>query len=136
MVTMAMIAMMKDLVEGDHVHDDHDDHCSASGMFSLSTVQCSQYSGCSFGLYDVAASSLIGLFNFVLISDVTPFFWSSYVILPFQSYPVKFFHVELRVSLFAHAHVILLVLEVALHDHSAIVLLRGIQLISCSFEFL
>ena len=23
---------LKDLIEGDHVHDDHDDHCSASGF--------------------------------------------------------------------------------------------------------
>ena len=49
---------------------------------------------------------------------------------------VKFIHVGLRVSLFVHAHLILLVLEVALHDRSAIVLLREIQLISCFFEFL
>ena len=39
MVTVAMSAMMRkgyshqeDNVERDHVHDDHDDHCSASGF--------------------------------------------------------------------------------------------------------
>ena len=54
---------------------------------------------------------------------------------PRTFYSVNVFHVGLRVSLFVHAHLILLDLEVALHDRSAIVLLRGIQAISRSFEF-
>ena len=43
----------EDLDEGDHVHEDHDDHCAASGaeaclvMFSLSHCTICLYSGCS-----------------------------------------------------------------------------------------
>ena len=50
-------------------------------------------------------------------------------------FSVEFFHVGLRVSLVVHAHWILLILEVALHDCSAIVLLREFYVISCSFVF-
>ena len=59
-MTVAMGAMMGDdrshqenLVEGDHVHDDHDDHCSASGSgerlvkFSLCHCIMCLCSGCS-----------------------------------------------------------------------------------------
>ena len=47
-------------------------------------------------------------------------------IVPFQRCSVKFFHIGLRVSLFVHAHLILLIIEVALHDRSTMVLLREI----------
>ena len=89
-----------------------------------------------FGLHGVAASSSIGLYDRVLTSAVTHFFKSSYVLLPFQLYSVKFFQIGLRVSLFMHALLILLIIEVALHDRSAIVLVSGILAISCSLEFL
>ena len=85
------------------------------------------------GLCGVAASAWIGLHDRVLVSVVTPFFRSSYVTLPFQRYCVKFLHIGLRVSLFLHALSILLILEVALHDRSAIALVRGISVIFCSF---
>ena len=76
------------------------------------------------------------LYDLVLVSAVTPFSMSSYVILPFQRFSVKFFHIGLRVSLFVHAFLELLVLEVAAHDRAAIVFLRGIQVIFGSFELL
>ena len=56
--------------------------------------------------------------------------------LPFQRYSVKVFHIGLRVSLFVHALLVLLVSEIPLHDRSASVLLRGIQVISRSCVFL
>ena len=88
------------------------------------------------GLHGVSASSLIALHDRVLISVVTPVLRSGHVILSFQRNSVKFFHVGLRVSLFVHGFLILLVSEVALHNRSAIALVRGIQSICCSFEFL
>ena len=94
-------------------------------VFLFSTVQSACIESVLFG---VAASSLIELYDRVLDSVVTPFFRSSYVILDSQRYSVKF--------PYRYAHSILLMLEVALPDCSASVLLRGIQVISCSFEFL
>ena len=53
----------EDLAEGDHVQDEHDDHCSASGSgeglvkFSLTWLVLREF----FGLHGVAASSLMGL---------------------------------------------------------------------------
>ena len=44
-----------------------------------------------FGLYSVAASSSIRLYDHVLVSGVMPFFRSSYVIVPFHCYSVNFF---------------------------------------------
>ena len=63
------------------------------------------------------ASSLVGLHDRVLVSVVTPFLGSGYVILPFQRHSVKLFHIGLRVSLFVHALLILLVSEVALDGY-------------------
>ena len=71
-----------------------------------------------FGLQSVAASSLVGWHDHVLVSVVTPFLGSGYVILPFQRSPVQLFHIGLRVSLLVHALSILLVSEVVLHDRS------------------
>ena len=88
------------------------------------------------GLHNVAASSFIGLSEHVLVSVVKPFFLSSYVILPFRRFSVKLFHIGLRVSLFVHALLTMLVSEMALHDRSAIVLVRGIQVIFCPLSFL
>ena len=103
--------------------------------FPLSTEQvaCIQV---FFGLHGVAASSFFGLDDRVLDSVATPLFKSGYVFLIFQRHSVKFFHIGLRVSLFVHAHLMLLITEFALQDGSAIALLRGIQVIFCSFEFL
>ena len=88
-----------------------------------------------FGLHGVAVS-WIGLHDGVLVSVVTPFFRSSHIILPFQRCSSKFFQIGRCVFLFVHALSILLIIEVALHDYSAIVLVRGISEIFCSFEFL
>ena len=88
------------------------------------------------GLYGVAVSSFFfGLHDRVLTSVVTPLFRTSYVILPFQRQSVHFLHIGLRVSLFVHALLILLVDTVALHDPSAIVFFARIQVICCCFEF-
>ena len=79
------------------------------------------------------------LFNLLAINvfyGVAASCWLTYVILPFQRSSVKFFHIGVRISLFVHTYLVLFVLEVPLHDRSAIVLLRGIQVISCSFGFL
>ena len=89
-----------------------------------------------FGLYGVAATSLIGLHDRVLVSAVSPFFKGSDVNPLFNCYTVKFLHVGLRVSVFVHALLVLLVLEVALHDRSANVFVRGILVVSCVLEFL
>ena len=85
-------------------------HCSASGFGKLTgEVSYFHYNllvfKVFFGLHGVAASSLIRLHDRVLISVVTPFFKGSYVILP------KLFDISLRVSLFVHAHSILLILS-------------------------
>ena len=89
----------------------------------------------SFGLHGVAASSLIGLHDRVLTSVVTPLFKRSNEILPFQNNALNLFHIGLRVFLFMHALVILLIIEAALHDRSAIVFVRRIFVLFCSFEF-
>ena len=81
----------------------------------------------SCGLHGVAASSLIGLHDRVLTSVVTPLFKRSNEILPFQHNAVNSFHVGLRVSLFMHALVIWLVMEVALHDRSETVFSRNLR---------
>ena len=85
-----------------------------------------------FGFRGVAASSSAGSHDCVLISVVAPFFRNSYVILPFRRFFDKFFQINLRVSLFMHALVILLIIVVALHGRSAIVFVRGISVIFCS----
>ena len=54
----------------------------------------------------------------------------------FICYSVIAFHVGLCVSLLVHAHLVLLVLEVAIHDCSVTVSLCGIQVISYSLQFL
>ena len=79
-----------------------------------------------FGLRRVAASSLIGLHHRVLVSVATPVLRSSHLILSSQRSSVQLSHLGLRVFLFMHALLILLIIEVALPDLSAIVLLRGI----------
>ena len=89
-----------------------------------------------FSLHDVAASSLIGSYDLVLTSVVSPFCRRSDVHLLVICYSVKFFHVGFRVSLFVHAHLVLLVLEVALHDRSVIAFLCVIQTLSWFLEFL
>ena len=87
------------------------------------------------GLHGVAASCLVGLRDRALVSVVTPLLGSGYAIVPLQRCKVKFFHVSLRVSLFVHAFLILLITEITLHDRSAIVLERGIRELFCSLEF-
>ena len=89
-----------------------------------------------FGLHDVAASSLVGLYDLVLVCAVSPFVIRSDVNPFCICYSVKFFHVGLCVSVFVHAHLELLVLEVALHDRSIILFLCGTQVISCFLEYL
>ena len=66
-----------------------------------------------FGLPGVAASSLIGLHDRVLVFVVTPFLRSGCATLPFQRQSVKFFHIGLRVFLFVRALLILLISEIA-----------------------
>ena len=65
----------EDLDEGDHVHEDHDDHCSASGtedrLVMSSLVHCTTC--LFFCLCGVAASSLVGLYHLTLVSVVSPF---------------------------------------------------------------
>ena len=107
----------EDLDEGDHVHEDRDDHCSASGSVP------------PYNLFVFGASSLRGLYDVVLVSVVIPFCGRSHVIPTIIFYSVKFFHVGLYLSFFVHARLILLVLEVALHDRSAIMLLRGSRIL-------
>ena len=86
-------------------------------------------------LYGDAASTWIGLYDRALglwshaLGVITYFFFSN-AGLSHSS------HDDLRVPLFVHAPVILLLLMVGAHDCSAIVLLRGIKVISCSFGFL
>ena len=132
----------EDHAEGDHVHDEHNDHCTASGtedctvMFSFFICTILSLSRVFFGLCGVAASSLVGLYDLVLVSlrnqifrrsDVNPLFFCKFV---------KFIHVRLRVSLFVHAHLVLLVLEVALHDRSVFFFWRNQNnlLLSCVCE--
>ena len=136
-VIVAMFVMAKN--QGDHVHDEHNDHCAASGtedctvMFSFFICTTLSLSRVFFGLCGVAASSLVGLYDLVLVSlrnqifrrsDVNPLFFCKFV---------KFIHVGSRVSLFVHAHLVLLVLEVALHDRSVFFFLRNQNnlLLSC-----
>ena len=76
---------------------------------------------------------LAGLYDLVSVSVVTPFFRRSDVNRIFICYAVKFFHVGLRVAMFMHAHLVLLVLEEALLDRS-VIFLCGTQVISCLFE--
>ena len=116
----------EDLDEGDHVHEDHDDssallsgHAFPFPLYNLFVFRV------FFGLYVVAASSLAALYDLVLVSAVSPFCRSIDVNGMFICSSVKFFNVGLRVSLFVHAHLVQLVLEVALHDRSVIVLLCG-----------
>ena len=132
---------MKTLTKMDHVHEDCDDHCSASGSggsfrhaFLLPLYNLLAFKVC-FGLDGVAASSLAGLYDLVSVFVVSPFCGSSHVLPTIMCYSVKIFHVGLHVSLFVHEHLVLFVLEAALHDRSVIVLLCGIQVISRSLEF-
>ena len=128
----------EDLDEGDRVHDDH---CSASSsedclvMAPCFTAQCVCIQGVLRSLRCRCLLLVTGVYDLVLVS-VSPFCRRSGVIPLVICYSVKFFHVRLRVSLFVHAHLILLVLEVALHDRSATMLLAGIQAISRFLEFL
>ena len=84
----------EDLDEGDNVHEDHDDHWSASGsedclvMFPLSHCKNALVFRVFFGLYGVAASSLIGLYDLVLVSVVTPVLWK-------KRHTSSFFHLLL-----------------------------------------
>ena len=70
----------EDLDEGDHVHEDHDGHCSASGSEDGLVRFClvPQYKlfvtrGALRSLRCRSASSLIGLYDLVLVSLVSPF---------------------------------------------------------------
>ena len=94
-VTMSMMTTMTTVL-----HQDLENAWSSSLLFHST---CCLYSRCSFGLHRVAASSLIGLHDSVLICVVTPLFRSSHVLLPFQRSSVEFFHIGLRVSLFVRA---------------------------------
>ena len=58
------------------------------------------YSKCSSVSHGVAASSLVGLRDRVLVFVVTPFLGSGYVILHFQHDSVKFFHIRVRACAF------------------------------------
>ena len=54
--------------------------------------------------HGVDASSLFGLHDHILVSAVMlVFFKNSCVLLSFQRYSIKFFHIGLRVSLLVHA---------------------------------
>ena len=75
-----------------------------------------------FGLYGVAASSLIGLCHSEEASVKSPFFKSSYIIHPCQRSCVKLFHIGFCVPLFVHALLMLLIIEAALHDLSDVLL--------------
>ena len=69
----------EDLDEGDNVHEGHDHHWSASGsedclvMSSLFPLYSVFVLRVFFGLYGVAASSLVGLYDLVLFSVMSPF---------------------------------------------------------------
>ena len=114
--------------------DEHD-HCWASGaedcLVMSSFFSCTIWlnSACS-SVYDIAANSLHGLDDHVFISAVSPFCRKSDVIPLFICCLSQSF-----MSDCVYAHLILLVLEVALHDGSAIMLLREIHAFRCSFEF-
>ena len=132
----------EDPVESDHVqmttmttvlHRDLENDWSSS---HCSTVQCVCVQGVLWSLHCVPTSSLIGLYDPVLVSVVTPLLNNSYVILPFQRFCVKLFHVGLRVSLCVHAHLTLLVHEEALHVRSATVFLLEIEATPCLFALL
>ena len=67
-----------DLDENDHVHEDHDDQCSASSseacrvlLFPLSLYNMFVFR-VFFSLRGVAASSLVGLYDLVLVSVSKP----------------------------------------------------------------
>ena len=68
--------------------------------FSFSTAQfaCRVF----FGLYSIAASSLVGLYDNVLVSAVSPFSRKKGRKSSVICFSVEFFHVGLRVSLFVH----------------------------------
>ena len=110
----------EDLVESDHVHDDHDDHCSASGLEDCLVKFPLLYNlfvcRVLFCFHGVAAASLTGMHDRVLFTVATPFFGSNDVILSLQRLSVKVFNIGLRVSLFLHALSMLLILEGVLHD--------------------
>ena len=79
---------------------------------------------------------MVGLHDRVRVSVVTLFFGSGYVIFPFPALILSHsFHIGLRVSLLVHALSILLVSEVPLHDRSASVLARGIQVTFAHLSF-
>ena len=124
------------LDEGDHVPDDHRSHrvlrvvCSRLPLYNLCVFSV------PFGLHGVAASFLVGWYDLALVSVVRPFCRGNDINPFFISYSDKFIHHGLRVSLFVPVHLVLLVLEAALHGSSVIMLLLGIQVISCSLELL
>ena len=92
----------EDHVEGDHVHDDHDGHCCASGsedclvMCSLFHSTLCWHSVCSSVFDGVASSSLLGFYDLVLVSVGSPSCRSSHEIPVLTCYSVKFFHVGLQ----------------------------------------
>ena len=93
--------------------------CSSFPLYNLIVFRV------CFGLYAAVASSLTVLYNLVLVSVTSPFVRRS---------DVQIFHSRLRVSSFVHAQLVLLVLNVALHDRSVILLAFGTQIISCFLE--
>ena len=106
------------LDENQHFHEDHDDHCSASGtedcLVTLSLIDCAicVYSMCSsVFICGVAASSLVGLHALVLVSAESPLARRSDVNPSFSCHGVKCFLVGLRVSSCVYAHLVLLILE-------------------------
>ena len=130
----------EDLVEGDHVHEDHDNHLSASSsedclvmFFPFPHVRfvCIQS---VLRLYSVAASSSVALYDLVWVSEVTPFFndVNHFILATLTNYSMS----DCVYPCSSKRIWLLLVLEVALHDRSVILFLCGTQVISCFLEFL
>ena len=92
-----------------------------------------------FGHYSVVASSLVRLYDNVLVSAVSPFSRKKGRKSSVICFSVEFFHVRLRVSLMVHAHLILLILEVAaprlFRDCASARILRNILLFVSFFRF-
>ena len=81
---------LEDRVEGDNVREDHGDPLFCIGIWRVigqvlpSPLHKLLVFRVFLGLHGVAASPLIGLYDLVLVSVVTPFSRNSFVILPFQ----------------------------------------------------
>ena len=129
--------------EIDHVHDDNDDHCSASGFGdSLAQISffplyklfvfmvfCRSSRSCCL-LRDRVVRPCTGLCSKPFLQE-----WprnSTFHLIFCDMLPCRTACILVRVCAFDIARV----LVVALHDRSTTVLLRGIQVISCSFEVL